>query len=50
MELKEAKEVLEKNGFIAEDYVVHSNNSVTDRLNQIKKEINKYLLIRFTLL
>jgi hypothetical protein len=37
MELNEAKEVLEKNGFIVEDYAVHSNHSVADRLAQIKK-------------
>ena len=37
MKLDEAKEVLEKNGFIVEDYAVHSNHSVADRLAQIKK-------------
>jgi len=37
MKLDEAKEVLEKNGFIVEDYAVYSNHSVADRLAQIKK-------------
>ena len=37
MELEEAKKVLEKNGFIVEDYAVHSGHSVADRLAQIKK-------------
>lgn len=37
MELNEAKEILEKNGFIVEDYEVHSSHSIADRLKQIKK-------------
>ena len=37
MKLEEAKVVLEKNGFIVEDYAVHSNHSVADRLAQIKR-------------
>jgi hypothetical protein len=38
MELKEAKEVLEKNGFLVEyDIPVRSNVNIGDRLAQIKK-------------
>lgn len=37
MRLEEAKVVLEKNGFIVEDYAVHSNVNIGDRLAQIKK-------------
>lgn len=41
MELDEAKVILEENGYIVEDYAVHSNHSVADRLKQIKKRNEK---------
>lgn len=48
MQLDEAKKVLEENGFLVEyDIPVRSNVNIGDRLAQIKKEINKSLLIRF---
>ena len=42
MELKEAKELLEKNGFLVEyDIPVPSNVNIGDRLAQIKKRDKK---------
>lgn len=42
MQLNEAKEILEKNGFLVEyDIPVHSNVNIDDRLAQIKKRDKK---------